>query len=79
MVDLTLEVAQGEIVGIAGVAGSGQRELADAVVGARPWTSGQIEIAGGPLARPDPRLAIAAGANGTSPRGSRWATGWCPG
>jgi len=64
VVDLTLEVAQGEIVGIAGVAGSGQRELADAVVGARAWTAGTIEIAGGPLTRPDPRLAIAAGANG---------------
>jgi ABC-type uncharacterized transport system ATPase subunit len=64
VVDLSLEVAQGEIVGIAGVAGSGQRELADAVVGARPWTSGEIEIAGGPLKGPDPRRAIAAGAAG---------------
>ncbi|HEX3425399.1 MAG TPA: ABC transporter ATP-binding protein [Acidimicrobiales bacterium] len=64
VVDLDLEVAQGEIVGVAGVAGSGQRELADAVVGARAWTSGEIAIAGGPLARPDPRLAIAAGAAG---------------
>jgi simple sugar transport system ATP-binding protein len=64
VVDMSLEVAQGEIVGIAGVAGSGQRELADAVVGARAWTSGEIEIAGGPLTKPDPRLAIAAGANG---------------
>jgi len=64
VVDLTLEVAQGEIVGVAGVAGSGQRELADAVVGARAWTSGEIEIAGGPLKGPDPRLALAAGASG---------------
>jgi ABC-type uncharacterized transport system ATPase subunit len=64
VVDLTLEVAQGEIVGIAGVAGSGQRELADAVVGARPWTSGEIVIAGAALKGADPRQAIAAGAAG---------------
>jgi ABC-type uncharacterized transport system ATPase subunit len=64
VVDLTLEVAQGEILGIAGVAGSGQRELADAVVGARPWTSGEIVIAGAALRDPDPRQAIAAGAAG---------------
>jgi len=64
VVDLDLEVAQGEIVGIAGVAGSGQRELADAVVGARAWTSGEIIVAGAPLTRPDPRQAIAAGASG---------------
>jgi simple sugar transport system ATP-binding protein len=64
VVDLSLEVAQGEILGIAGVAGSGQRELADAVVGARAWTSGEIVIAGAALHRPDPRQAIAAGAAG---------------
>ena len=64
VVDLDLEVARGEIVGIAGVAGSGQRELADAVVGARPWMSGEIVIAGSQLSRPDPRQAIAAGAAG---------------
>jgi ABC-type uncharacterized transport system ATPase subunit len=64
VVDVSLEVAKGEIVGIAGVAGSGQRELADAVVGARAWTSGEIFIGGGPLSKPDPRLAIAAGAAG---------------
>ncbi|MDQ1427327.1 MAG: ral nucleoside transport system ATP-binding protein [Acidimicrobiaceae bacterium] len=64
VVDLDLEVAQGEIVGIAGVAGSGQRELADAVVGARSWTGGEIVIAGAALTKADPRQAIAAGATG---------------
>ena len=64
VVDLDLEVAEGEIVGVAGVAGSGQRELADAVVGARAWSGGQIEIGGQPLEHPDPRLGLAAGANG---------------
>jgi len=64
VVDLTLEVDHGEIVGVAGVAGSGQRELADAVVGAREWTGGEIVISGVALSRPDPRQAIAAGAAG---------------
>jgi ABC-type uncharacterized transport system ATPase subunit len=64
VVDLDLEIAEGEIVGVAGVAGSGQRELADAVVGARAWTGGDIEIGGRKLAHPDPRLALAAGAAG---------------
>jgi simple sugar transport system ATP-binding protein len=64
LVELDLEVAPGEIVGVAGVAGSGQRELADAVVGARGWTAGEITIAGGRLTKPDPRRAIAAGVGG---------------
>ncbi|HEX3541334.1 MAG TPA: ATP-binding cassette domain-containing protein, partial [Acidimicrobiales bacterium] len=64
IVDLTLEIAQGEILGIAGVAGSGQRELTDAVVGARAWTSGEIVVAGAALTDADPRQAIAAGASG---------------
>jgi ABC-type uncharacterized transport system ATPase subunit len=33
LVDLDLSIAAGEIVGVAGVAGNGQRELADALVG----------------------------------------------
>lgn len=40
--DLSLSVARGEIVGIAGVDGSGQRELSEAIVGLRRVDSGQI-------------------------------------
>ena len=39
---LTLEVRGGEIVGIAGVEGNGQRELAEAIVGIRHATEGHI-------------------------------------
>jgi simple sugar transport system ATP-binding protein len=44
--DLNLTVHSGEIVGIAGVSGNGQRELAQAIAGLRPVTSGMIIING---------------------------------
>ncbi|TFG64275.1 MAG: ABC transporter ATP-binding protein [Spirochaetales bacterium] len=39
---LSLSVRPGEIVGIAGVDGNGQRELAEAIIGLRPVSSGSI-------------------------------------
>lgn len=44
--DVNLEVHAGEIVGLAGVEGNGQRELVEAVVGLRPASSGLIAIDG---------------------------------
>ncbi|MBN1266753.1 MAG: ABC transporter ATP-binding protein [Anaerolineales bacterium] len=41
---VNLEVRAGEIVGIAGVSGNGQRELAEAISGLRPSTSGRIYL-----------------------------------
>ena len=38
--DLSLEVRAGEVLGIAGVSGNGQRELAEAIAGLRPPTAG---------------------------------------
>ena len=43
---LDLEVRKGEILGIAGVSGNGQRELAEAIGGLRPSQGGTIEIGG---------------------------------
>ena len=43
---LSLQVHAGEIVGIAGVAGNGQRELAEVICGLRPTTAGRISITG---------------------------------
>lgn len=40
--DLDLEVAQGEIVGIAGVSGNGQKQLVEALAGQRRVESGKI-------------------------------------
>jgi ABC-type uncharacterized transport system ATPase subunit len=58
---LDLEVRGGEILAIAGVAGNGQRELAEAVAGLRPPASGEISIDGTDVAGRDPGAARAAG------------------
>lgn len=41
-----LEVRAGEVLGVAGVAGNGQVELAEAMAGVRPLQSGSIQIEG---------------------------------
>jgi ABC-type uncharacterized transport system ATPase subunit len=57
--DATLSVRDGEIVGVAGVAGNGQRELAEAITGMRPLSHGAVHVAGRKLRPGDPRAAIA--------------------
>jgi general nucleoside transport system ATP-binding protein len=47
---INLEVKAGEIVGLAGVAGNGQRELADVLTGLRRTTGGKIMVQGEDLA-----------------------------
>ena len=50
--DLSLQVRAGEILGVAGVSGNGQRELVEALVGQRPRLSGKVTVRGQPyLAR----------------------------
>ena len=49
--DVTLSVHAGEILGIAGVAGNGQRELAEAVTGLRPSPAGRSASAARPFAQ----------------------------
>ena len=49
-VDLT--VRRGEIVGVAGVEGNGQNELAEVLAGVRPAASGKISINGQEMNRP---------------------------
>lgn len=58
---VSLEVHAGEIVGLAGVSGNGQRELAEALAGLRPVKSGQILIDGKELTHASPAQRILAG------------------
>ncbi len=44
--DVNLSVHRGEIFGIAGVAGNGQSELAEAILGLQPVSTGRISIGG---------------------------------
>ncbi len=59
--DLSLTVRSGEIVGLAGVSGNGQRELAEALFGLRPCTHGAVRLCGRPLQAGSPAAAVAAG------------------
>ncbi len=58
---LSLEVRGGEIVGIAGVSGNGQRELAEAIAGLRRPSSGSIVLEGTELAGGSPARGRAVG------------------
>jgi ABC-type sugar transport system ATPase subunit len=58
-IDLT--VRRGEILGIAGLEGQGQKPLADALCGAAPFTSGMVRLDGNPLRLSSTTAAIAAG------------------
>jgi simple sugar transport system ATP-binding protein len=58
---LDLTVSQGEVVGIAGVAGSGQRELVDALAGARSWSAETFSIGETKLRRSDPVASLRSG------------------
>jgi simple sugar transport system ATP-binding protein len=41
-----LDIHEGEVVGVAGVAGNGQVELAEALAGVRPLRSGSVDVEG---------------------------------
>jgi ABC-type uncharacterized transport system ATPase subunit len=49
--DVSLQVLKSEIMGIAGVDGNGQRELAEAIAGQRPLAAGDVRLFGHPIAR----------------------------
>ncbi|WP_435744503.1 sugar ABC transporter ATP-binding protein [Nocardioides sp. SYSU DS0663] len=58
-VDLTL--CAGEVVGVAGLQGSGRTELLEAIFGVRPFTRGSMRVAGGDVRPRSPRAAVRAG------------------
>jgi general nucleoside transport system ATP-binding protein len=49
--DITFQIHRGEIVGIAGVEGNGQRELVEAIVGLRTLSGGTIRLGGEDITR----------------------------
>lgn len=56
--DISIHVKKGEIVGIAGLVGSGRTELANAVYGIDPIKSGKVTLFDRQLRKPSPGLNI---------------------
>ena len=59
--EASLSVHRGEIVGIAGLVGSGRTELARAIFGADRSTGGTVHVSGRPVRRRGPKDAMRAG------------------
>lgn len=59
--DITFDLRRGEVLGVAGLIGSGKRELSRALFGDNPVVSGSMSLHGKPLDVRSPREAIAAG------------------
>ena len=59
--DVSLQIRGGEILGIAGVAGNGQKELAELLTGLRRATSGRVRLLGEDITNRSPRAIIDAG------------------
>lgn len=53
--DVSLEVREGEILGLAGVSGNGQNALFDALVGLNPPTTGRVRLGGVDITRLSPK------------------------
>lgn len=58
--DVSFDIRAGEIVGLAGLVGSGRSEIARGIFGADP-TTGKVEVAGRPVRRHSPGASIARG------------------
>lgn len=59
--EITFTLRAGEVLGVAGLMGSGRTELAKSIFGRTPFGSGQVTIAGQPVTIGHPRAAIRAG------------------
>jgi len=56
--DIDLQIHKGEIVGVAGLVGSGRTRLAKTIVGAEPVTAGTVRLRGNPVRLRSPRHAL---------------------
>jgi ribose transport system ATP-binding protein len=59
--EISLQLCAGEIVGIAGLVGSGRTELLQTIFGVTPAVGGRMRMAGKPFAPRNPQEAIRAG------------------
>ena len=59
--DISLSVHEGEIFGLAGVSGNGQKELAEIITGLRPIDSGELIVNGKNITQNTPQRAIQEG------------------
>lgn len=59
--DVSFTLRKGEVLGVAGLVGSGRTELLRAISGADRVTCGSVTVDGAPLTLSNPRAAIAAG------------------
>jgi ABC-type sugar transport system ATPase subunit len=59
--DVSFNVRAGEVLGVAGLRGAGRTELARAIYGADPYTSGEVFVKGRKLKAGNPLQAIDAG------------------
>lgn len=59
--DISFKVHAGEIVGLAGLLGSGRTELARMIFGLDPYAQGSVTVAGQRVPPGDPKAAISAG------------------
>ena len=59
--DVSFDVRPGEVVGLAGLLGSGRTETAKAIFGAQPLDSGTVRVEGKEVKRNSPSSAIRAG------------------
>jgi simple sugar transport system ATP-binding protein len=68
--EVTLTVGAGEIMGLAGVSGNGQAELAEILAGIRPVTQGRVLVCDQDVTNANPQAMMAAGV-GRIPEDSR--------
>jgi ribose transport system ATP-binding protein len=61
--DINLDIKRGEILGLAGLVGAGRTEVAEAIMGVRPHTTGEILLNGKKLDIRSPQDAVESGIN----------------
>ena len=59
--EVSFEVRQGEVVGIAGITGSGRETVLSAIFGGEPREAGEVTVAGQPVRGGRPDCGVAAG------------------